>query len=103
MTASQKLDAQELREKIFERDGWKCRNCGKSIYWCNVPQLAHRIAQTKANIEKYGEEIIHHPLNTASVCCLGCNSAMNIGFDPVATESLVDEIIRALQKDKDIV
>lgn len=85
------LDDEEKRLEIFERDKWTCQVCGK---WLRegVPQLAHRIAQTKANIRKYGKEVIHHPLNLVSVCSLRCNSACNIGFNRIECERLIGDI-----------
>lgn len=96
MTARDKLEANDKRETIFERDGYRCHHCGGSIYAHGTPMLAHRICQSKANIRKYGEDIIHHPLNLLSACCLKCNDSANIGFNPVAREALIDEIMEAI-------
>lgn len=89
MTERERVEALEQREEIFERDGYICQHCGLSIYQHGTPQLAHRIAQSKMNLKKYGKAVIHHPLNMASVCSLYCNDAMNIGMNPVKTEKLV--------------
>ena len=98
LTATEKMDAEELRQKIFERDGWKCAHCGKSVYVHGTPMLCHRIAATKANLKKYGAEIIHHSLNMLSGCSIGiCNdSAMVHGT--VETEELVDQILEAIDR-----
>jgi hypothetical protein len=88
-----KLDMQEQRLNIFIRDHWLCRVCGKPIVGNdNLPQLAHRIAQTKANLRKYGADVIHHPLNMMSVCSLRCNSACNIGNRPGEVAELINQI-----------
>ena len=98
MTGSEKLDAIEKRERIFQRDGWKCVHCGQSIYIHGTPMVCHRIANTKANLKKYGAEIIHHSLNMFSGCSIGiCNdSAMVHG--PMETEQLIDQILDAIDR-----
>lgn len=98
MTALQKLEANEMRDKIFRRDSYTCVKCGKSIYE-DSPQLAHGIAKTKANIKKYGLSVINHPLNLFSVESSACNSRCNIGFNPVKTNELVEKIRDALLKE----
>lgn len=97
MTARQKLEAEEKRQEIFARDGYLCRECGRSVHAFGTAQLAHRIAQTKSNKAKYGLEVIHHPLNLASVCSLRCNDAQNIGFNPEACRELVEEIKKEIE------
>jgi 5-methylcytosine-specific restriction endonuclease McrA len=92
MNGLQKLEAEEKRQEIFRRDFFLCTHCGLSIFRHGTPQLAHLISQGKANIEKYGEEIIHHPMNTASTCSLYCNSRKNIGMNPEKTKELVQQI-----------
>lgn len=95
MTERDKFEIQEQRQAIFARDGYICQTCGYSIFRQGTPQLAHCIAQTKANIAKYGKEVIHHGLNQKSVCSLFCNDAQNIGNNPKATEALVEAIKKA--------
>jgi len=93
MTARQKLDAQELREELFRASGYYCAHCGGSLLAHGTPQLAHRIAQSKANIKKYGPAIIHHRLNLVPVCQIEpCNSAMNIGNNPGEIQELLEQI-----------
>ncbi len=97
MTARDKLEANDRREAIFERDGYRCHHCGGSIYKYGTPQLAHRIPATKMNLKKYGREIIHHPLNLLSCCSIGiCNDSALIGNNPIAREALIDEIVEAI-------
>jgi len=84
------MDYREQKLYILNRDGWKCQYPG-----CNKPacHLAHRIAQTKANIKKYGKDIIHNELNLVAVCeNLAHNSHFNIGFNPVECKRLVEKI-----------
>jgi len=92
MTEYQKFEANEKREELFEKCGYVCQVCGKSIHHYGVPQLAHRISQGKTNLKKYGAEIIHHGYNLVPVCSLDCNDACNIGFDPIAVQELIERI-----------
>lgn len=97
MTATEKMDAEELRQKVFQRDNWICQSCGKSIYVHGTPQVAHRICKSKVHLKKYGPEIIHHSLNMVSVCSIGkCNDKWNVGNNPVEREKLIDEILKAI-------
>jgi 5-methylcytosine-specific restriction endonuclease McrA len=100
MTEREKFRIEEARKAIFIRDGYRCQNCGKSIFTYGTPQVAHCIAQTKPNIRRYGKDVIHHPLNTKAACSLGCNSAFNIGNNPEATRLLVQEIRTAIDAEK---
>ena len=98
MTARDKLEANDKREAIFERDGYRCHHCGGSVYAHGSPQVAHRIPATKGNLAKYGPDIIHHPLNLLSCCSIGiCNDSALIGNNPIAQEALIDEIIAAIE------
>ena len=64
---------------------------------CNTRSniMAHRIAQSKANIKKYGWEIIQHNFNIAIACLQefgGHNDSFNIGNKPKQCEKLVELI-----------
>lgn len=85
------LDAQEEREAIYRRDGGICQTCKKPVAF-DAFELAHRIANTKANRRRWGAEIIDHPLNKATTHRGRCNSATNIGGNPGACAELVDRI-----------
>lgn len=61
--------------------GGVCEVCGKQLSR-STWQGAHRIANTKANRNKYGALVIDHPLNIAIVCSLRCNDSCNIGYKP---------------------
>ena len=61
---------------IYERDRWVCI-CGNSVYQFGTPQIAHRLAQTKANIKKWGKGVIHHSVNLRAVCSLRCNARVS--------------------------
>lgn len=86
MTERQKLEANEKRTAIFCRCGWICEVCGKPLR-SGVPQLAHRISNSKMNMRLYGKEVIHHDLNLAPVCSLACNSAVLIDGKPYEKEA----------------
>lgn len=93
MTEKQYFEIAEKRLDIFNRDNWRCVVCGRSIYADgSIGQLAHMIPKTKANLKKYGEEVIHHHLNLKTVCGLKCNSAVNMGNKPIQISVLVKRI-----------
>jgi 5-methylcytosine-specific restriction endonuclease McrA len=100
LTGWDKQEAIDKREeKVFARDNYTCQTCKESIYIHGTPQAAHRIAKSKANLKKYGPEIIHHPFNLVSVCSPDrCNSFWNIGGNPVECEKLVDRILADIDK-----
>lgn len=86
-----RLDRDATME-IYARALWRCEVCGKSVRHYGTPQLAHRIARTKANIKRYGREVICHPSNLAPVCSLRCNDACNVGNNPRKAREIVDLI-----------
>jgi len=86
------VTGKERREAVLIRDGFRCRRCGK-----RATQTAHRIAQTKTWVRKYGRKVIDHPMNLVSVCSLACNDSFNIGNKPEEREALVKEIKEAIE------
>ena len=72
--------------------GGVCEVCGKQLT-STTWQGAHRIANTKANREKWGSWVIDHPLNIKIVCSLACNHVCNIGYNPGECLRLVREIV----------
>jgi 5-methylcytosine-specific restriction endonuclease McrA len=100
MNEREKFRVEETKRFVFARDGYRCQNCDGSIFSFGTPQMGHRIAQSKRNIEKYGKEVIHHPMNLKSTCCLACNAAVSIGNHPVEEAKLVEEIRAALDAKK---
>ena len=79
MTERKSFEISEMKEKIFTRDRYMCKWCYENIMRFGTPQLAHGISQTKANIKKYGEDIIHSEHNIKSACCLRCNAKLAVG------------------------
>jgi len=73
MTEREKFRIKEIKGLVASRDHHTCQRCGGPGY-----ELAHLIAKTRANIKKYGADVIHHPLNIR-LSCSACNSSFNIG------------------------
>lgn len=94
------LDREEERSAIYRRDGGRCQSCGKRLAWSEFT-LAHRIAETRANIHRWGWDVINHPLNKCVTCPGGCNDAQNIGNDPGEREPLLDRIFAEIDKEKE--
>ncbi len=86
----------EIRPRILARANNKCEVCGNVMFFQDS-QLAHRICKSKMHLKKYGKEIIHHSLNLALVCGLECNSAVNIGNNPMEVEKLIKRIEDSLR------
>lgn len=75
-----------------------------AVWMLNLPprglhlQLAHRIPKTKANLKKYGERIINHPINLVLVCSLRCNDSVLVGAaKPLTQRAIVEEIEKELE------
>ena len=94
-----RLERDEERIAIFERDGWRCRVCGRPIDWYGSPPIAHRISEGKSNRKKFGNSVIDHADNKMSTCSLRCNDACNIGFRTAEAEELADSIRDKLLKE----
>lgn len=95
MTTKQKFLANEQREDLFRAAEWLCVVSGRPLR-SGMPQLAHRVARTKARLEKYGSEVIDHPLNLVPVRGLRENDACNIGNRPAEARALLDRIIKII-------
>ena len=96
MTGKDKFDANEKKEQILLKAGYQCRSCGKPAM-----SLAHRIAQTKSNLKKYGKEIIHHEYNLVAVCeRQACNDYFNVGGN-LMRDSIVARIRREIKEGVD--
>ena len=85
-----KFYANEEKSRILQEAGYACVHCGG-----RAVNLAHKIAKTKANLSKFGAEVIHHKFNLAAVCEKPrCNDAQNIGNKPFEVSQLVDRITK---------
>ena len=89
-----KVEANEFRDSLFTVAGWRCCVCGEPLHIHSTPQLAHRVAQTKSRLEKYGTSVMHNGLNLVPVCSLRCNARVNIGNQTLVAHALLDRIIR---------
>ncbi len=91
-----KFDANEFRERLFMMANYRCKVCGKWLRGGGTPQLAHRIPSTKANIRKYGKDVIHHEKNLVPVCSLRCNASVLLDNRPTERDALIATILEAL-------
>lgn len=90
MTQRQVFNLYARKQYILERDGYICR-----FPECNLPgiSLAHRIAQTKANIKIYGRDTVNHDYNLVTVCSNPAhNDYFNIGNNPGKCTKLLSVI-----------
>jgi len=93
MTSDQRLT-------VFKRDKFICRVCGKHLGFSNHPQIAHRIKNSKMYLKLYGDEVINHQYNLVSVCGLGCNASVDIGYKSELVKELVEKIVKDIEKNK---
>lgn len=93
MTAKAKFYAQEKRLELFAAADWKSVVSGEPLQ-SGVPQLAHRVARTRGALDKWGSEVVDHPLNLVPVRNLRENDFVNIGFDRQQCHALMERIIR---------
>ena len=86
-------DYENIRQ-IFERDGYICQSCGKTIVG-KQPQRAHILSQGKGARKIYPNTVIDSGYNAKATCSLKCNDklAVNIATRPVLCEKLVDAIL----------
>lgn len=93
MKERDQLIAEEQKRQIIADHGFACIKCGAPAIF-----LAHRIAKTKANLRKYGQEVIHHRYNLLPVCSnSGCNSAQNLGNRPMEADKLAAQIRKHIE------
>jgi hypothetical protein len=85
------LDAYEERIAIYARDHGRCQ-CGcKEPVAFDAFEMAHRIANTKANRRRWGDAVIDSPLNRC-VALREHNSRLNIGGRPMECAALAARI-----------
>lgn len=90
-----KFEIGETKEYVFQRDGYACQVCGTPV-GMNSAQLAHMIPQNKRNLQKYGEQIIHHPENLLTTCSLRCNNAVQVN-SPLEQEAIARDIYQIIE------
>ena len=93
-----RLKIEETKLAVYERDNGKCQACGKQIG--PAGHCGHVIPQSQ--VQRFGDEIIHHPLNMKWVCSLACNHAVEISYKghPLAADAhaqIVRDAIRRVQ------
>ena len=93
MKERDKIDAIEKKQQIIAERGFRCEVCGKPVSY-QTAQLAHIVPSTKSYLQRYGGDIIHHPLNLAVVCSLKCNSAVLLDpkTHPIESAELIAKI-----------
>lgn len=84
----------EQRRYALAISGGVCEVCGRPLR-DGQPQGAHRIGNTKANRQKYGDLVIDHRFNVGMTCCLKCNGALDISGDTGAAIRLCARIYNA--------
>jgi len=97
MTERERFIYQENRMRLMIERGCKCEVCGKPLHLGNL-QLAHRLPSTKGYLKMYGKEVIHNPLNLATVCSLKCNDAVltDPKTHPIEAQELIEKINEVL-------
>ncbi len=85
------FEQSEKRLHLFLEMNWTCEVCGSPIV-LGIPQLAHRINQSKTNLKKYGKDIIHHKENLAVVCSLKCNQKISLYGKIESIKKLIKKI-----------
>lgn len=80
-------ERRELRTRLYAQAGARCEVCGESVDFLSF-QLAHRIADSRANRMAWGDHVVdsHHNLAVAHA---RCNDGANIGGNPCACRRLV--------------
>lgn len=94
MNAREKMAAEEQRLELFRAARWTCVVCQEPLNRQGVAQLAHRVPKKDSLIQRWGREVIHHPLNLVPVCGLECNSKVNMGTISEASKALLARIVR---------
>ena len=97
MTERERFIYQENRMRLMVERGCTCEVCGNHLDYGNL-QLAHRLPKSKGYLKKYGKEVIHHPLNLATVCSLKCNDAVLLDpkTHPIEAQELIEKIKESL-------
>ena len=80
--------------KYYKQNGL-CFYCKKPLN--NSGQLAHRVIKSKANLKKYGEEIINHEMNLR-LTCPACNSRAIIEHKTERKKKLIEKIQNEIEK-----
>ncbi len=91
-TERQRFINHEERIELYLRDSGICQTCNSPVSIDDF-EIAHKIANTKANLKRWGKSVIDSPKNKATTHRGACNSAQNIGFNPEKSKALAEEIM----------
>lgn len=91
------LHLAEQRIRLWRYQKGRCATCGQIHTSPESMELAHKVAETKANIKAWGFDAIDDDENKAMVCRekragFDCNSAQNIGNKPASSRHLMERI-----------
>lgn len=94
----------DQRERIYAKQLGRCADCGRIYRSHQEMEMAHRLAESEANIRAYGYNVIDHDLNKGLVCREkwaghDCNSALLLDGKPAIARALVREIQRVIKED----
>lgn len=93
-----RLEIEETKMAVYERDTGTCQACGKQIG--PAGHCGHVIPQSQ--IHRFGDEVIHHPANMKWVCSLRCNHAVEISYKghPLAAAAQAQEVREAIRRNQ---
>jgi hypothetical protein len=85
------MDLLDQRWAIYYRDGGFCQTCGEFVPF-DQGEIAHCIANTKANRLRFGAKVIDSPFNKKWTHRGRCNSACNCGNRPDECQKIIDQV-----------
>ncbi len=84
-----------MRTRKYSEQKGKCFVCHKPMELMQT-QLAHRVPQSKINLDKYSKPVIHHEDNLRLVCSLKCNAAVLVRPGSIGETDLMLSIEKKL-------
>lgn len=103
MTDTRLSTLYDQRDRLYRLQRGRCAECGRIYRSHQEMEMAHCVAETKANISRYGFECIDHDRNKRLVCRdkwkgMDCNARQNMAGRPVAADRLMASIKREIEK-----
>ena len=97
MTAARLEYLQAQRIRLHRKQHGQCAHCRRIHRTPVSMELAHRIAESKANIRKWGFDVVDHDMNKGMTCResvrgVRCNDALLLDGKPAIAAALVREI-----------
>jgi hypothetical protein len=83
------VDSYEERLYLYHLYHGRCQGCGEPLDF-NEMELAHCIANTKANKRKYGKWVVNSRANLRPTHRGDCNDAQNCGNNPAKCAEIVE-------------